>query len=135
MPAHEISFLKAISLRGLLTVHAFLVALPRWLLLAVIVYAPWAYGCTRWWTKTLLAQVLVAMAVLWLCSLGLRRRLPRGPVSAAIIALCLLGLGWFSVFNSLASYDELSQVFSPVPQDVPGWFGSWDGLSPSDQCF
>jgi O-antigen ligase len=127
MPAHEISFLKAISLRGLLTVHAFLVALPRWLLLAVIVYAPWAYGCTRWWTKTLLAQVLVAMAVLWLCSLGLRRRLPRGPVSAAIIALCLLGLGWFSVFNSLASYDELSQVFSPLAQAVPGWFGSWDG--------
>ena len=79
MSAHEISFPKATVLRGLLTLQAFFVALPRWLLLAVIVYAPWAYGCTRWWTKTLLAQVLVATMVLWVCSLGLRRRWPRTP--------------------------------------------------------
>ena len=127
MSAQEISFPKETLLRGLLALQTFSVALPRWLLLAVIVYAPWAYGCTRSWTKTLLVQLLVATIVLWLCSLGLRRRWPRTPLLTAIVAFLLLGLGWFSVFNSLASYDELSQIFSPLAQAVPGWFGSWDG--------
>ena len=127
MSAQEISFPKETLLRGLLALQTFSVALPRWLLLAVIVYAPWAYGCTRSWTKTLLVQLLVATIVLWLCSLGFRRRWPRTPLLTAIVAFLLLGLGWFSVFNSLASYDELSQIFSPLGQAVPGWFGSWDG--------
>jgi hypothetical protein len=45
---------RAGILRFLLALQFFLVELPRWLLLAVIVYAPWAFGCTRWWAKTLL---------------------------------------------------------------------------------
>ena len=100
--------------------------LPRWLLLAIIVYAPWAFGCTRWWAKTLLIQSLLAVSVLWLCSLFFRRRWPRVTPPAGIAALLLLGIGWFSVFNALASYDELLQVFSPISQPLAGWFGSWD---------
>jgi O-antigen ligase len=100
--------------------------LPRWLLLAAIVYVPWAFGCTRFWAKTLLIRSLLAITLLWLCSLLLRRRWPRVAVPAGAAALSLLGLGWFSVFNSLASYDELTQIFSPVSQLLPGWLGSWD---------
>ena len=95
-------------------------------MLAVVVYAPWAYGCTRWWAKTLLIQSLLAITVLWICSLFLRRRWPRVTPAAGIAALLLLGIGWFSVFNALASYDELLQVFSPIAQPLPGWLGSWD---------
>jgi O-antigen ligase len=100
--------------------------LPRWLLLATIVYAPWAYGCTRWWAKTLLVQSLLAVTFLWICSLLLRRRWPRVTPAAGIAAFLLLGIGWFSVFNALATYDELLQVFSPIAQPLPGWLGSWD---------
>ena len=126
MSTQRIPYQRAAVLRFLLTLQAVFIELPRWLLLALVVYAPWAYGCTRLWTKTLLVQGLFAVLVLWLCSLFLRRRLPRVTAPAGAFALSLLGLGWFSVFNSLASYDELLQVFSPVPQAFPGWLGSWD---------
>ena len=111
---------------NLVTLRSAFIELPRWLLLAVIVYAPWAYGCTRWWAKTLLIQSLLAITLLWLCSLFLRRRWPRVTVPAGVVALSLLGLGWFSVFNSLASYDELAQIFLPTSQALPGWPVSWD---------
>ena len=126
MPPQTTPCQRATLLRLVLTLKAFLNELPRWLLLAVIVYAPWAYGCTRWWTKTLLIQLLLVVTVLWLCSLCLRRRWPRVTVLSGVVAFSLLGLGWFSVFNSLATYDELLQVFSRLPQAVPGWLGSWD---------
>ena len=61
-----------------------------------------------------------------LCSLFLRRRWPRMTIPAGVVALSLLGLGWLSVFNALATYDELAQLFSPVSPALPGWLGSWD---------
>jgi len=126
MSTQRLPYERATILRFLLSLQFFLVELPRWLLLAVIVYAPWAFGCTRWWTKTLLIQSLLATTLLWLCSLFIRRRWPRVTVPAGVVALSLLGLGWFSVYNSLATYDELTQVFSPALQRLPGWLGSWD---------
>ena len=113
MSTQGLPYERAALLRFLLGVQAFFMDLPRWLLLAVVVYAPWAYGCTRWWAKTLLVQLLLAVTVLWLCSLCIRRRWPRVTVLAGVVAFSLLGLGWFSVFNSMASYDELLRVFSP----------------------
>ena len=112
--------------RFLLSLQFALAELPRWLLLAIVVYAPWAFGCTRWWAKTLLIQSLLAISLLWLVSLLLRRRWPRMATPAGVAALSLLGLGWLSVFNALATYDELAQLFSPVSQPVSGWLGSWD---------
>jgi len=126
MSTQRLPYERAAILRFLLALRFVLVELPRWLLLAVIVYAPWAFGCTRWWAKTLLIQSLLAITLLWLCSLFLRHRWQRVTVPVGVVALSLLGLGWFSVFNSLASYDELAQVFSPVSQPLQGWLGSWD---------
>ena len=126
MASEKLSGGKPAILRFLISLRFALVETPRWLLLAAVVYAPWAYGCTRWWTKTLLIQSLLAITFLWLCSLFLRRRWPRVSVPAVVLALSLLGLGWLSVFNSLATYDELAQVFSPVSQPLQGWLGSWD---------
>jgi O-antigen ligase len=116
----------AAILRFLLAVRIGIVALPRALLLIAIVYAPWAYGCTRWWAKTLLVQSLLAITLLWFFSFFLRGRWPRVSMPAAILALSLLGLGWSSVWNAIATYDELTQIFSPLPQALPGWLGSWD---------
>ena len=77
MSTQRLPYERAAILRFLLALQFVLVELPRWLLLAVIVYAPWAFGCTRWWAKTLLIQSLLAITLLWLCSLFLRRRWPR----------------------------------------------------------
>ena len=54
MSTQGLPYERAALLRFLLGVQAFFMDLPRWFLLAVVVYAPWAYGCTRWWAKTLL---------------------------------------------------------------------------------
>ena len=126
MSNQELPYERAALLRFLLGVQAFFMDLPRWLLLAAVIYAPWAYGCTRWWTKTLLVQSLLAIGLLWVCSLFLRRRWPRVTTSAGVVALTLLGLGWLSTLNSISSYDELMRVFSPVSQTLPGLLGSWD---------
>src|ERR1043165_7408865 len=50
-----------------------LVTTPRWLLLAALIYAPWAYGGTRPWTVDVLNLVLGAIMILWLmgCAVGL----------------------------------------------------------------
>ena len=135
MSTQRLPYERAGILRFLLALQFFLVELPRWLLLAVIVYAPWAFGCTRWWAKTLLIQSLLAITLLWLCSLFLRRRWPRVTVPAGAVALSLLGLGWLSVFNSLATYDELTQVFSPSRNHYKA--GSVHGTRrfPCGQCF
>jgi O-antigen ligase len=126
MSNQELPYERAALLRFLLGVQAFFMDLPRWLLLAAVIYAPWAYGCTRWWTKTLLIQSLLAIGLLWVCSLFLRRRWPRVTTSAGVVALTLLGLGWLSTLNAVSTYDELMQVFSPVSQLLPGLFGTWD---------
>ncbi len=80
-----------------------LVELPRWLLLAAIVYAPWAFGCTRWWAKTLLIQSLLVISLLWLVSLLLRRRWPRMAIPAGVAALSLLGVDGKRKFRKLDS--------------------------------
>jgi len=49
-----------------------LIEAPRWLLLATIVYAPWAYGCTEDWAITHLNIAMGAITGLWL--VGSRRR-------------------------------------------------------------
>jgi O-antigen ligase len=112
--------------RFLLGLQFFIAELPRWLFLALIIYAPWAYGCTRCWTKILLIQSLLALSLLSVCSLFIRRRCPRVTTSAGVVALTLLGLGWLSTLNSVSTYDELTQVFSPTSQPLPGLFGAWD---------
>ena len=51
-------------------------AAPRWLVLLSLVYAPWAFGCTRPWTIVVLNALLGTALALWLADCAMRRRLP-----------------------------------------------------------
>ena len=52
---------------------------PRWLLLAVLVLAPWAYGGTEPWSITAINWTTGAAIGLWLATCLLRQRMPDVP--------------------------------------------------------
>lgn len=104
----------------------FLLQLPRWLLLAVAVYAPWAYGSTRPWAADILNYQLIFLNVCFLLSLVLKRKWPRIPGWAAFFMVALLGLGWWMTCNVYAVYDPRNFSLTPVVPLVEGWPGTRD---------
>ena len=91
---------------------------PRCLLLGSLIYAPWAFGCTRPWTIDALNALLGATLGLWLVDCAVRRVLPRvHPVCLACAALILLQ-GWWMCFNARWLFDPEAFRFVPV---VPWW--------------
>jgi hypothetical protein len=100
-----------------------LVDAPRWLLLAALVYAPWAYGCTAPWASQSLAIILSVVILLWIAGCVARRLRPAVPVLAIAIVACLLAQGWWMALNakSVFSSDLLAAAFSPsLPSRGPG---------------
>lgn len=93
-----------------------LVNAPRWLFLAALVFAPWAYGCTRPWAMQILDGILGVVIVLWLAGCAVRRKRPFVPWPLAASALLLLLQGWWMILNVAAVYDRTAFVFNPVPQ-------------------
>src|SRR4051794_40300663 len=107
----------------------------RWLFLAALVYAPWAYGCTIPWTvrglNWILAVALAAQGAGYVVSSqrsgvrGQRRRrrtdnqepITNNATAArwALIApsLLLLALGWWMAFNARWIYDSDFFLFVP----------------------
>ncbi len=104
----------------------FLSQLPRWLLLIIVIYAPWAYGSTRAWASDILNYQLIVLNVCFLLSLVCRRKLPRMPVLAALILAGLLGVGWWMTFNVYAIYDPKNFSLTPLTPLAEGWPGTRD---------
>lgn len=94
--------------------------IPRWFLLGVLIYAPWAYGSTRPWTLDVLRILLLVLAVVFVLSLVIDRRLPHIPRMAAGLVIGLLGLGWWMTFNARAAFDPVGPQFHEI-----GAFVSW----------
>jgi hypothetical protein len=77
----------------------FFVEAPRWLFLAALVYAPWAYGSTPDWAINYLEILLGLILGLWIISCVLRRLRPAiDPVLLACVIAILVG-GWGMTFN------------------------------------
>lgn len=96
---------------------------PRWLMLAALVYAPWAYGATRPWTITSLNWLLGAVVGLWFLGQLLRQRLPKPPSVMVIAGGGLLLQAWLMVFNARYEYDQVSHEFitlTPLLSWAPG---------------
>lgn len=96
---------------------------PRWLLVAVLVYAPWAYGCTRPWTLPILNGVLYTVLGGWLLGCALRRQPPR--IHRLLLGcVAWLGLqGWWMTLNSGWIYDDRFQAHARTAW-LPAWPGS-----------
>jgi hypothetical protein len=100
----------------------FLSRAPRWLFLAVLVYAPWAYGCTRPWTIDLLNIALFAVTGLWLAGCLVTRERPRVHPVLLTAAILLLLQGWWMTGNAGFSYDTALQPHAREP-----WARAWPG--------
>jgi O-antigen ligase len=96
---------------------------PRWILLLSLIYAPWAFGCTRPWTIDLLNAFLGAAVALWMVDCAVQRTRPRvHPVLAGCVVVLLL-LGWWMCVNAHWFYDP--EFFRFVP--VASWWKAGPG--------
>lgn len=98
----------------------------RWLVLAALVFAPWAFGSTRPWTKDVLAWGMLATIVLFAIGLVMRRRWPRVPIAVAILSAAIVLQGWGMAWNAWEKFDESTFTFAMVAQLAPGWPGAVD---------
>jgi len=96
---------------------------PRWMLLVSLIYAPWAFGCTRPWTIDLLNTLLGLMLGLWVADCLIRRVLPRvPPVCVGCVGFLLLQ-GWGMSCNAHWLFDP--EYFRFVP--VAAWWRAGPG--------
>ena len=92
---------------------------PRWLFLATLVYAPWAYGSTRDWAVTGLNILMAVIVTLWTVGCLLRRNWPSIPPTLAITSIALAAQGWFLVANAKFDYDPATLEFIKLDPLLP----------------
>jgi hypothetical protein len=100
----------------------------RWVFLATLFYAPWAYGCTTAETIVGLNWLLTAVAVLWLADLLHRRKLPWIPVTLLVLLALILIIGWGMALNGRAVYDPVFGVYAEMRPRVAWLPGSYDAV-------
>jgi len=98
----------------------------RWLFLAVLVYAPWAYGCTTGWSIVWLDYLLGIVLALWILDRFVEMRWPIVPRFLLLLGAFLLLQGWWMVFNAKSICDSSYSVFVPLSQLATAIPGSTD---------
>src|SRR3954467_11365410 len=84
---------------------------PRWLFLATLSYAPWAYGCTTARTIVVLNWLLGAVFVLWAVRLLIRREALPLPAPVIVLFTVALVVGWALSLNAHAIYDPTFGIY------------------------
>ena len=110
----------------------FIVEGSRWFFLAVLIYAPWAYGSTRPWTVQVLKVLMAAVVLTWLLGCGLRRKWPRINGVCLSCVLLLLCVGWWMVLNAKGHYDSQKaflEKLEPLWNDAAGTIEKGASLS------
>ena len=91
-----------------------LIDVPRWLFLGLLIYAPWAYGCTTAGTVTIFEFWAAVILVLWLAGCAIRRLRPFVPRVVFFCSGWLLLQGWWMTGNAHFRLNPESQMFVPV---------------------
>ena len=108
-----------------------IVAVPRVLLLGLLFYAPWAYGCTVPWAITGLELIAAAILALWALGCVLTRKTPVVDRWNAVCVIWLLGQGWLMALNAHTQFhdrmNDKVHVFTVIPAWWQGGPGSADG--------
>lgn len=100
---------------------------PRWLFLATLVYAPWAYGCTSATTILVLNWLLGGVLALWAISSAVwREMLPVSWLLLVLLAAALI-IGWALALNAHAIYDPAFGIYASIESRFPNFPGSYDG--------
>ena len=101
-------------------------AASRWIFLAALIYAPWAYGGTTATSIQITNWILLTALVIWAVELLVSRRTPRFPRLLFILALALVCAGGWMAFNAKSIYDSDFFVFVPLTNLAPPLAGSVD---------
>jgi O-antigen ligase len=104
-----------------------LLATSRWLFLALLVFAPWAYGCTEPWAIRWLNAGMALVLMLWVDGCVLRGVWPAVHRGAVVCIALLLVQGWWMALNPRFAHDFATHTFQPVAARF-GWApGTVDG--------
>ena len=98
----------------------------RWLFLAALAYAPWAYGGTTANSIETTNWLLLGTLLLWAAELIVNRRRPQFPRAAFFIALGLLVVGGWMTANAMSIFDAVFQIFAPISRIAARAPGSVD---------
>jgi hypothetical protein len=101
-------------------------AASRWTFCAALIYAPWAYGATTSTSIEVTNWILLAAFVFWAVEVLVSGRMPRFPRSLFFLAVALVCVGGWMVFNAKSIYDSDFFVFIPLRNLVPLLAGSVD---------
>jgi hypothetical protein len=86
----------------------------RWIFLATLIFAPWAYGGTTTWSIAAINLLLGIALSIWLVELLVGRRFPALPPTLILISVAVLLLGWWTVASSASIYDSEFYLFIPL---------------------
>lgn len=101
-------------------------AASRWIFFATLVYAPWVYGATTSMSIQITNWMLLGALVLWAVELLVSGRTPRFPRFPFFLAVALVCVGGWMVFNAKSIYDSDFFVFIPLHNFAPPLAGSVD---------
>ncbi len=114
--------------------HA-LIETPRWLLLVLLLAAPWAHGSIPAEYRNYLVYGCYGITTLWLITILIRRRMNYFPWIAGIFVLWILVHGWGMAWNARFIYDMEFDKFLPIAQMRPDFPGSIDQSLSSEFMF
>ncbi len=90
----------------------------RWFFLALLVFAPWAYGSTRPWTIDVLSALMALLVVWWIAGCGVRLLWPQIIGGCLCCVGLLLAQGWWMVANAKAEFDSTANFLTKI---TPFW--------------
>ncbi len=101
-------------------------ATARWIFLAALVYAPWAYGGTTSASIQIINWLLLASFTLWIIELVVSGRSPARPRLLLFLTCALIALGGWMALNAKSIYDSDFYTFVPLRNLTPHLTGSVD---------
>src|SRR5438034_7242024 len=101
-------------------------ATARWIFLAALVYAPWAYGGTTSASIQIINWLLLAAFILWIIELVVRGRSPARPRILLFLTCALIAIGGWMALNAKSIYDSDFYTFVPLRNFAPHLTGSVD---------
>jgi len=98
----------------------------RWIFLAALIYAPWAYGGTTSTSIQIINWLLLLAFILWIVELLVRWRRPRFPRLLLFLTCALITIGGWMALNAISIYDSDFYVFVPLRNFASRLTGSVD---------
>src|SRR5438552_9520131 len=101
-------------------------AAARWIFLAALVYAPWAYGGTTSASIQIINWLLLAAFILWIIELVVSGRSPARPRLLLFLTCALIAIGGWMAVNAKSIYDSDFYTFVPLGNFASHLTGSVD---------